>query len=180
MSGNQTHEDSYISGGGGSEIKHGQILVSKTIGTKTDKRKHWSLYCFSRGVSTARKLWTKALWWGQMSTIIAPYHKKGEKGIRGYTCQDRWIQCSTHPLSVLCPCGYCRYYHCTSRQSVDACSHSLVVRAGGSESSSAISEYTPDECVHWSHSAVRAKKLSSKEKGQPNNTKDQMLSFVIT
>lgn len=100
--------------------------------------------------------------------------------MRGYTCQQRWIQCRTHPLSVLCLCGYCRYYHCTRRQSVDACSHSIVVRAEGPLSSSTDSKDMWGESVNLRPRAAKVKKGCSKKKVLPNTSKGQILSFVIT
>ena len=116
-----------------------------------------------------------------MSTIIALHHKRGKNCMRGYTCQERWIQCSTHPLSVLCPCGYCRYYHCTWRQSVDACSHPIVVRGEAPVSSSTVSKYMWGEEVNSRHCTAKMKNVCSKEKPTSLISPEaNILSFVLT
>lgn len=94
--------------------------------------------------------------------------------MHGYTCQERWVQCSIHPLSVVCACGYCRYYHCARKQSVDACSHPIVVKVTGLM------------CVHrhlfkihmrlFGEFKARCKVYSKKKL---YSTKGQILSFFI-
>lgn len=86
---------------------------------------------------------------------------------------------ATHPVSGLCRFGHCGSHHCTCRQSVDACSHSIAVR-DVPVSSGVVSKYICGELLNFRHGSAKITKGSSKEKVQYYASQGQILSFAIT
>lgn len=109
------------------------------------------------------------------ATIMAPYYKRWTVCVVTRVRRNEY-SVATHPVSVLCRAGYCRYHQCSCRQSVDACSHSVVVRADGAASSRAVSKHIWGELLNFRHGSARITKGRSKEKVQHCSSQGQILS----
>lgn len=177
MSGNWAHKE--VTQRSGEEEDAGKVKI-KQVSTNTGmkrrrKARHRSLYCFSWGTSAARKLQTKALWWGYLQLW---HYIIGGVCVVTHVREDEY-SVATHPVSGLCRFGHCGSHHCTCRQSVDACSHSIAVR-DVPVSSGVVSKYIWGELLNFRHGSAKITKGSSKEKVQYYASQGQILSFAIT
>lgn len=109
---------------------------------------------------------------------MALYHRQWSVCVVTHVREDEY-SVATHPVSGLCRFGHCGSHHCTCRQSVDACSHSIAVR-DVPVSSGVLSKYIWGELLNFRHGSAKITKGSSKEKVQYYASQGQILSFAIT